>query len=58
MLNPDVPVSYAVIVTVGGNFTCAIAIDAVTAVALRATATSFMIGLTMASSPLGLTLQP
>jgi hypothetical protein len=36
-------VSYAVIVTVGGNFTCATAVD-VTAVPVSAMAASYIIG--------------
>jgi hypothetical protein len=42
MLNPDVPVSYAVIVMVGGNLTCAIAGDAATAVPAKVIAASMM----------------
>ena len=51
MLKPDVPVSYAVMVTVGGNLTCANAAEAVTAVAASAMAASLMTGLIIPIPP-------
>jgi hypothetical protein len=58
MLNPDVPVSYAVIVTLGGSFTCAAAVDAATAVPVNAMAASIIFGLIIPFLPLRLSLQP
>jgi hypothetical protein len=58
ILNPDVPVSYAVIVTNGGNFTCAMAGGIASAVPINAMAASFMNGVNIPILPLGLALQP
>jgi len=53
MLNPDVPVSYAVIVMVCGNLTCATAGDAATAVPAKAIAASLMTELIIQFLPFG-----
>src|SRR3954469_2502001 len=52
MLKPDVPVSYAVIVMLGGNFTCATADDVATDIPASAMAARFIIGLINSIPPL------
>ena len=45
-------------VTLGGNFTCATAVDAATAVPVSAMAASIIFGLIIPFLPLRLSLQP